>query len=90
MTVDEIRLAQEVIPQIFPRLQNEPFEVASPRTTDYNCIGWAAGDNRNWWWPGGRYWPTGTRADESIPSFIAAFAAFGYECCDSADLGTRF
>jgi hypothetical protein len=90
MTAEEIQRARQVIPRIFTRLQYESFEVKSPRTTDYNCIGWAAGDNQHWWWPGGRYWPTGLRADDSIPAFVAAFAAQGYEPSDSAALETGF
>ncbi len=90
MTVEEIRLAQQVVPQFFPRLRQEPFEVKSPRTVEYNCIAWAAGDNQHWWWPGGKYWPTGLRADDSIPAFVEAFAAQGYQCCDSADIEPGF
>ena len=86
MTVEEIQLAQQVIPQHFPRLQREPFEVSSPRTTGYNCIGWAAGDNQNWWWPVGKYWPGGVLRDDSVTAFTTAFATCGYECCDSANL----
>ena len=90
MTADEIRRARQEVPQFFPRLQNEPFEVTSPRTTDYNCIGWAAGDNQNWWWPGGKYWPGGVLRDDSVAAFIAAFATRGYECCDSHELEPGF
>ena len=90
MNAEEVRLPQEIVPKYFPRLRNKPFEVKSPRTTDYNCIGWAAGDNQNWWWPGGRYWPTGIRADDSIPAFVAAFAVLDNEMCDSFELETNF
>ena len=90
MTADEIRLARQAIPQIFPRLLVEPFEVSSPRTIDYNCIGWAAGDKNNWWWPGGKYWPGGVQRDDSVPAFVAAFETRGYECCGSDSLETGF
>ena len=86
MTAEEIWLAQQLIPRTFARLQGEAFEVKSPRTTAYNCIGWVLGDDQNWWWPGGRYWPDGVRSDESIASFVHAFANLGYERCDSAEL----
>lgn len=90
MTVEEIQLAQQVIPQYFPRLKFEPFQVKSPRTVKYNCIAWAAGDERNVWWPGGKYWPGGVVQDDSVPAFIAAFATCGYECCDSDGLEPDF
>lgn len=85
MTAEEVQNAQQSIPQAFPRLQSEPFEVKSPRTISYNCIGWAAGDDQNWWWPGGPYWPAGVHADDSISAFINAFETRGYLCCDSAE-----
>lgn len=90
MTVEEIRLAQQVIPQFFPRLRYEFFQVQSPRTAQYNCIGWAIGDDQNVWWPDGKYWPAGIRKDESVATFIALFATLGYERCDSADLEPGF
>ena len=83
MTVEEIRLALQVIPQSFPRLHHEPFQVKSPRTIKYNCIGYAAGDEDHVWWPGGKYWPGGVQRDDSVPAFVAAFGTRGYECCDS-------
>jgi hypothetical protein len=83
MTVEEIRLALQVIPQMFPRLRHEPFQVKSPRTIKYNCIGYAADDEDHVWWPGGKYWPGGVQRDDSVPAFVAAFATRGYECCDS-------
>ena len=79
MTAEEIRLAEQVLPLFFPRLGHEPFEVKSPRTIRYNCIGWAVGDDQNVWWPGSKYWPDGARPDDSIAAFLAAFAILGYE-----------
>ena len=90
MTAEEIRLARQLIPRTFARLQREAFEVKSPRTTTYNCIGWAVGDDQNWWWPGGRYWPDGIRSDESIAAFAHAFGNLGYERCDSAEFEPGF
>lgn len=84
MTAEEVRLALQHIPQSFPRLRYEPFQVKSPRTIKYNCIAWAMGDEQNVCWPGGKYWPGRVPRDDSLQAFIAAFAILGYECCDSA------
>lgn len=35
----------------FPKLQTAAYHITSPATRDYNCIAWAAGDSRRWWWP---------------------------------------
>jgi len=90
VTAEEIQLARLLIPRAFPRLGSEPFQVKSPRTAQYNCIGWAAGDDQNVWWPGGKYRPNGARPDESVAAFVTAFETRGYERCDSADLESGF
>jgi hypothetical protein len=90
MTAEEVGLALRVIPQGFPRLRCEPFQVKSPRTTKYNCIAWAMGDDQSVCWPGTKYLAGRMPKDDSLPEFIAAFAALGYECCDSDGLEPGF
>jgi hypothetical protein len=67
----------------FPRLRTTPFRVTSPADESYNCIAWAAGDSRNWWWPlaglGKTFWPEGIARSPTLDAFVSAFAAFGYE-----------
>lgn len=71
----------------FPSLVDETFKITSPRTGDYNCIAWAAGDQENWWWPDGmNYWPEGLPLDDSIDNFVKAFQGLGYETCESSEL----
>lgn len=69
----------------FPNLTADNHTVTSDPTDRYNCIGWAAGDDRNWWWPVGYtkrgYWPDGVAREETIQAFVAAFAALGYTPC---------
>jgi len=61
----------------------------SEKTTQYNCIAWAAGDTNNWWWPkinpkGKSYWPEGVPNEETLNAFIQAYRQLGYtECSDS-------
>lgn len=83
MTVEEVRLGVQVIPQSFRRLRNEPFQVKSPRDIKYNCIAWAMGDDQNVCWPGRKYLPGRVPKDDSLPAFIATFVNMGYECCDA-------
>jgi hypothetical protein len=70
---------------IFPRLVAGAYSITSGRSKRYNCIGWAAGDDANWWWPGPdadvEYWPVGVPRVETLDAFEAAFASLGYVSC---------
>jgi hypothetical protein len=76
---------------LFPRLHNSGYVLTSPRTRDYNCIAWAAGDVTAWWWPDpdpdneAIFWPDGVPREETLAAFMAAFATLGYFPCDNAD-----
>lgn len=54
------------------------FLVTSAQTDNYNCIGWAANDDANFWWPLGGYWPPGMPRTEAVESFEVTFASIGY------------
>lgn len=70
-------------PAEFPNLQREGYTPTSSATPRYNCIAWAAGDNKRWWWPSfSYYWPPGATRANSIEAFIEAFATLGYSKCD--------
>ena len=57
----------------------------------YNCIAWAAEDNENWWWPDtDSFWPEGVERQETLDSFIKAFATLGYELCTDGALEAGF
>jgi hypothetical protein len=64
--------------------------ITSPRTNAYNCIAWAAGDTSRWWWPvplgGIAYWPSGVPREETVESFVAAFATKGFVPCQDGSL----
>ena len=77
--VDEIQ-------QLFGRLREGEFEITSQQDSRYNCVAWAAGDTRRWWWPAESpfvFWPATVNREESISSFIDAFGTLGYELADS-------
>jgi hypothetical protein len=69
---------------VSPGLQKSVFQVTSPATREYNCIGWAASDTTHWWWPvvdpdnDTLFWPTGVAFEETLDAFVAAFATLGY------------
>jgi hypothetical protein len=72
--------------ELFPGLAANAYQVTSPRDNDYNCIAWAAGDTRRWWWPsqsvGKEYWPPGVPRERTQAAFVAAFATVGYTVCE--------
>ena len=84
---------QKFIQQLFHRLREGEFEITSPEDQRYNCVAWAADDVRRWWWPTESpfaFWPSAVRREESISSFIEAFAILGYELADSGGHETGF
>jgi hypothetical protein len=72
----------EFLQELFPGLQATPFQLTSPADRNYNCIGWAANDSSNWWWPEGDaptiYWPVGVPSEVTLDTFAALFEMLGY------------
>jgi len=72
---------RDLIERLFPALQESPYEITSAADGSYNCVAWAAGDVRRWWWPGEAmftYWPAEVIREQSIASFVMAFETLGY------------
>jgi hypothetical protein len=73
-----------VFETLFPGLRTTVYRVTSPRTKDYNCIAWAAGDTLKWWWPTEDpfdeppFWPPGVPREETLSAFVAALGTVGY------------
>jgi len=78
-TIPQIKTA---IRKKFPNLSPTSFKVTSCPDEDYNCIGWAAGDTKNFWWPIGGYWPPGVPRERTLDAFKQAFATKGYVECE--------
>jgi hypothetical protein len=77
------------IEALFPKLQPENYRITSPPTALYNCIAWAAGDDRRWWWPERNlengYWPEAVPFALTLEAFMALFALQGYAPCPLED-----
>ncbi len=72
----------------FPQLKSTGYSIENPKSKEYNCIAWAAGENNRWWWPDQfniGFWPTGIPREESLKVFIMAFEQLGYSVCKSAN-----
>ena len=75
--------------QDHPNLTNANCEITSQVSPKYNCIAWAAGDDKNAWWPSKRpigYWPLGARRVVTLEAFIQAYRTRGYQVCDNGEL----
>lgn len=73
--------------KLFPNLKNCTFKVTSPRTPDYNCIAWAAGDDYICWDPtvNFHYWPKRVPRERTLDAFILAFNTARFEVCENGD-----
>ena len=69
------------LPILYPNLRD--FSITSDVSRQYNCIAWAFGDTRRWWWPHtGYYWPRPySLNEETVHNFVEVFADAGYEVC---------
>lgn len=77
-------MSKQHIEEYFPYLMNSDYSVESPATKEYNCIAWAAGDDKEWWWPDPlylKYWPPSVPRIETKEAFIKAYELLGYSVC---------
>ena len=66
-----------------------PDQIKSPETDDYNCIAWAAGDDKQWWEPdiwAIFYWPPGVPRQMTLDAFIKAYETLGFVRCQNCKL----
>ena len=72
----------------FPNLRRGEYRKTSEKTVSYNCIAHAAEVDDLWWWPAdgpGIFWPPEAPKEETVESFIQAYAAIGYAVCESGN-----
>ena len=75
--------------QHFPSLTPSGYAITSPKDRRYNCVAWAVGDQKRWWWPDPAecgYWPDGVSRELTEAAFIAAFGTLGFVTCEASDL----
>jgi hypothetical protein len=68
----------------FPSLSQDGFDITSAEDVHYNCIAYASGDTKQWWWPvkrHGNFWPNDVPAEETLNAFQVLFEKQGYRRC---------
>ena len=86
-------MLQYIFKDRFPNLTDDNHVVNSPQTNDYNCIGYAAGDDERWWWPQMKpqgYWPPDVADEITVDAFTQAFKNLGYDRCENGTLVEGF
>ena len=86
-------MVEPSLEDVFPGLRGQPYQSKSARDRTYNCIAFAAGDKRNWWWPDlaeEDSWPVGVARVATVAAFRDAFVTFGYMVCDHDQLEPGF
>jgi hypothetical protein len=77
----------------YPNLALTEYTVTSPKSQEYNCFAWAAGDQDRWWQPTPEdefYWVEGVPMEETLSAYIQAYQTLDYVTCDSATLESGY
>jgi hypothetical protein len=77
----------------YPNLALTEYAVTSPKSQEYNCFAWVAGDQERWWQPTPEdefYWVSGVPMEETLSAYIQAYQKLGYAICDNAVLETGY
>ncbi len=73
----------------YPNLAKTDYNVTSPKSQEYNCFAWAAGDQERWWQPTPEdefYWVEGVPMEETLSAYIQAYQTLGYKPCENDSL----
>jgi hypothetical protein len=81
-----------IFARAFPNLTDTNHTVDSPRSTRYNCIAWASGENDVRLWPQSldHEWPDHVQNRIRIKAFTDLYASIDYEVCENGDLEPGF
>jgi hypothetical protein len=77
----------------YPNLALTEYTVTSPKSQEYNCFAWAAGDQERWWQPTPEdefYWVEGVPMEETLSDYIQAYQTLGYITCDNVALAAGY
>jgi len=67
--------------EVCPRLKHCSYKITSPKDPRYNCVAYAVGDLKAFWYDAGvkgYYWPPGVSSSETIEGWVKVFELHGY------------
>ena len=76
-----------------PGLKANTYQISSPLDPTYNCVAFAVGDTRNFWYDAGvrgYYWPPGVPTADTLEGWIKVFAEHGYRETEDRSLEPDF
>jgi len=77
-----------------PGLREGRYSQTSPKDVSYNCVAWAVGDTRNWWYDvsnvKGYYWPPGVPSADTLEGWIRLFEIHSYSETDDPGLEPEY
>ncbi len=79
---------RRLLMDLMPSLGEFEYVPTSGSTEEYNCVGWAVGDDTKNWTPspvGGYYWPPDLPSFPLVSILEELFRREGYERCSSPD-----
>jgi hypothetical protein len=65
-----------------PSLKESKYKITSPRDARYNCVAFAVGDLKHFWYDvsvKGYYWPPGVPSADTLEGWIKVFEIHGYK-----------
>lgn len=77
----------------YPNLAKTDYNVTSPKSQEYNCFAWAAGDQERWWQPTPEdqfYWVENVLMEETLSAYVHAYKTLGYEPCEDSSLESGY
>jgi hypothetical protein len=75
--------------QDFPGLAQAGYTKTSDRDPNYNCVAWAVGNTKRYWYDAkikGYYWPPLMPSADTLEGWLEVFKLHGYRETDEADL----
>jgi hypothetical protein len=79
--------------EVCPQLKESAYKITSPRDPQYNCVAFAVGDLKAFWYDisvRGYYWPPGVPSADTLAGWIKVFEIHGYSETEDRSLELEY